>query len=299
MLAGTAIGWGAVAGLFELIEFILFGFGVGCSLGRVWGLVEHRIEAATFLKTPYFSAVYSHPQGVGADPEAGCGHRQRQGAGVALFGFVHNRTLARRSVLSMRKSNSLCPRRLWIYIRRLAPRYGAARHSVTRNRSSIHRILRLGRQTPIGPAELGPSTGNGAVFLKFLRPFLAIYGTGIAGTFAWLFFTLSGTAACASSAQSCRIVIGLTGQLALVWPAYWGGRITGDAAMTPLIPIEVVAIAILVFVAVLLLAQAYTFIGRSSSPPERIEPLILTSEPNRRNQSRPSQWVSDAGSTPP
>jgi hypothetical protein len=130
--------------------------------------------------------------------------------------------------------------------------------------------------------------------LKFLRPFLAIYGTGIAGTFAWLFFALSGTAACASGTQSCRFVIGLTGQLALVWPAYWGGRITGDAAMMPLIPIEVVVIAILVFVVVLLLAQAYKVIRGPGSPPERIEPLILTSEPNRRNQSRPSQWASGA-----
>jgi hypothetical protein len=119
-----------------------------------------------------------------------------------------------------------------------------------------------------------------------LRPFLAIYGTGIAGTFAWLFFALSGTSACASGTQSCRIVVGLTGQLALVWPAYWGGRITGNAAMTPVVPVEVAAIAVLVFVVVLLLAQAYTLIGRSGSPPPRDEPLIRTGEPSRRNQSQ-------------
>jgi hypothetical protein len=125
--------------------------------------------------------------------------------------------------------------------------------------------------------------------LKYLRPFLAIYGTGIAGTFAWLFFALSGTSACASGPQACRIVVGLTGQLALVWPAYWGGRITGSAAMTPLVPIEVVATAVLVFFVVLLLAQAYALIERPGSAPSRNEPLIRTGEPNRRDQSRPSR----------
>ncbi len=125
--------------------------------------------------------------------------------------------------------------------------------------------------------------------MKYLRPFLAIYGAGIAGTFAWLFFTLSGTSACASGMPSCRIVVGLTGQLALVWPAYWGGRISGEAAMTPLVPVEVVAVAILVFFVVLLLVQASALIGRSSSAAPGNEPLIRASEPNRRNQSQPSR----------
>ena len=132
--------------------------------------------------------------------------------------------------------------------------------------------------------------------MKYLRPFLAIYGTGIAGTFAWLFFALSGTSACASGTQSCRIVVGLTGQLALVWPAYWGGRITGNAAMTPMVPVEVMAIAVLVFFVVLLLAQAHKLIERSSSAAPGNEPLIRTGEPNRRNQSRPSHWARGARS---
>jgi hypothetical protein len=130
--------------------------------------------------------------------------------------------------------------------------------------------------------------------LKYLRPFLAIYGTGIAGTFAWLFFALSGTSACAAGFPSCRVVVGLTGQLALVWPAYWGGRISGDAAMTPMVPVEVVVVAVLVFLVVLLLAGAYTIIERSTPDPARDEPLIRTTEPNRRNQSRPSRWARGA-----
>ncbi len=147
-----------------------------------------------------------------------------------------------------------------------------------------------------GLAGFGPWPNTGAFFVKYLRPFLAIYGTGIAGTFAWLFFALSGTAACASGTQSCRMVVGLTGQLALVWPAYWGGRITGNGAMTPLVPIEVVVIAGLVFLVVLLLAQAYTLIERSNSAATGKEPLIHTTEPNRRNQSQPSRWARGAGS---
>ncbi len=123
--------------------------------------------------------------------------------------------------------------------------------------------------------------------MKYLRPFLAVYGTGVLGTSAWLFFALSGTSACASGTQSCRIVVGLTGQLALVWPAYWGGRITGNAAMTPVVSVEVAAIAVLVFVVVLLLAQACTLIQRSVSSAPHDRPLIRTGEPNRRNQSRP------------
>jgi hypothetical protein len=132
--------------------------------------------------------------------------------------------------------------------------------------------------------------------LKFLRPLLAIYGSGIAGTFAWLFFALSGTSACASGAEPCRIVVGVTGQLALVWPAYWGGRITGNAAMTPIVPVEVVAAAVLIFLAVVALAHAYTSLEREELGTAadqkqleiaRNEPLIKTSEPNRLNQSRP------------
>ncbi|MCH8189172.1 MAG: hypothetical protein IIB66_10860 [Proteobacteria bacterium] len=126
--------------------------------------------------------------------------------------------------------------------------------------------------------------------MKYLRPFLAIYGTGIAGTFAWLFFALSGASACASGMQSCRIVVGLAGQLALAWPAYWGGRISGHAAMTPVVPVEVVAIAVLVFFVVLLLAQAYRLIGRSGPATRRDEPPIRTGEPNRRDQSQPAPW---------
>ena len=122
--------------------------------------------------------------------------------------------------------------------------------------------------------------------MKYLRPFLVIYGTGIVGTFVWLFVALSGTSACASGTPSCRIVVGLTGQLALVWPAYWGGRISGNAAMTPVVPIEGVAIAVLVFLVVLLLAQAYTVIGRGGSTPPGDQPLIRTGEPNRRDQSQ-------------
>ncbi len=134
--------------------------------------------------------------------------------------------------------------------------------------------------------------------MTFLRPLLAIYGSGIAGTFAWLFFALSGTSACASGTGRCWVVVGMTGKLALVWPAYWGGRISGNAAVTPMVPVAVV-VAVLAIVAVLALAQALTsrepkeqgstiaYALRKSLEPARNEPAIKTSEHtgNRRNQS--------------
>ena len=128
--------------------------------------------------------------------------------------------------------------------------------------------------------------------MKYLRPFLAIYGTGIAGTFGWLFFALSGTTACASGMESCQIVLGRTGQLALVWPAYWGGRISGNGAMTPLVSVEAVAVeaaavAALVFFGALLLALAYTRTARAGPEPVRGEPKSRATGPNRRDQSQP------------
>jgi len=131
--------------------------------------------------------------------------------------------------------------------------------------------------------------------LNFLKPLFAIYGSGIAGTFGWLFFTLSGTAACASGMERCWGVVGMTGQLALVWPAYWGGRISGNVAVTPMVPVEVVVV-VLAFFAVLALAHAYssrkpkeqaTAAKGKSLEPARSEPEIKTRAPtgNRRNQS--------------
>ncbi len=131
--------------------------------------------------------------------------------------------------------------------------------------------------------------------LKFLRPLLAIYGSGIAGTFAWLFFALSGTSACASGTEQCRVVVGLTGQLALLWPTYWGGRISGNSAMTTMVPVEVVVIAVLVFLAVVALAHAYisltckelgTAAERKQLETARNEPLIKTSALTGKRRKR-------------
>ncbi len=123
--------------------------------------------------------------------------------------------------------------------------------------------------------------------MKLLKPLFAIYGSGIAGTFGWLFFTLSGTAACASGMERCGGVVGLTGQLALVWPAYWGGRISGNAAVTPMVPVEVV-VSVLAIIGVFALAQAFTSrepkeqgtaVERKSLEPARNEPAIKASAP--------------------
>jgi hypothetical protein len=121
--------------------------------------------------------------------------------------------------------------------------------------------------------------------MRLIRSFLAVYGAGIVGTFAWLFFALSGTSVCAASRDSCQTVIGLTGQLALAWPAYWGGRIAGEPVMVETLPFKVVLASVLVFVAVLVLAQIHTFFESSESEAADDEPLIMPTEPNRRNQS--------------
>ncbi len=121
--------------------------------------------------------------------------------------------------------------------------------------------------------------------MRLVRPFLAVYGAGIVGTFAWLFFALSGTSACAASRESCQTVIGLTGQLALAWPAYWGGRIAGEPVMVETLPFKVVLASVLVFVAVLVLARIHTLFDSPGSEAADDEPLIKTTEPNRRDQS--------------
>ena len=121
--------------------------------------------------------------------------------------------------------------------------------------------------------------------MRFLRPLLAVYGTGIVGTFVWLFFALSGTSACAAGRDICQAVIGLTGQLALTWPAYWVGRIAGEPMMEPTFPVEVVLVSILVFVAVLVCARLYALFVKPTPGSEAAEPPFKTTEPNRRNQS--------------
>ncbi len=66
---------------------------------------------------------------------------------------------------------------------------------------------------------------------------------------------------------------------------YWGGRIAGEPIMTPMLPIEVVLVSVLVFIVVLVFARLHALFVNSKSEFEKAEPLIQTTEPNRRNQS--------------
>lgn len=163
-------------------------------------------------------------------------------------------------------------------------------------RASIHGILRLGSENSLNPAACGSRTQNGAHFLKFLRQILAIYGTGIAGTFAWLFFALSGFATCAPGWESCQFVIGRAGQLALIWPAYWGGRFSGNDALTPVVSVEMALVAIPVYFGALLLTLAFTQSARAGSGPARGDPKSRATGPDRRDQSQTSRWVRGAQS---
>jgi len=119
-------------------------------------------------------------------------------------------------------------------------------------------------------------------------------------------------------------VIGRTGQLALVWPAYWSGRISGNGAMTPLVSVEAVsveavaveavaveavaveavaveavAVAALGFFGALLLALAYTRTARAGPEPLRGEPKRRANEPNRRDHSRTAPVRPSAQTWPP
>jgi hypothetical protein len=55
--------------------------------------------------------------------------------------------------------------------------------------------------------------------------------------------------------------------------------------MTSALPFEIVLISILVFAAVLVFARFHARFKQSESGAENNEPLVNTSEPNRRNQS--------------
>ena len=55
--------------------------------------------------------------------------------------------------------------------------------------------------------------------------------------------------------------------------------------MTPMLPIEVVLVSVLVFIVVLVFARLHALFVNPKSEFEKAEPLIQTTEPNRRNQS--------------
>jgi hypothetical protein len=52
------------------------------------------------------------------------------------------------------------------------------------------------------------------------------YMLGILGTFAWVFLSFSGPAACHRASEVCETVVLAAGQTALGWPLYWGTRVT-------------------------------------------------------------------------
>jgi hypothetical protein len=140
-------------------------------------------------------------------------------------------------------------------------------------------------EAQVGNEVGGARLAERSAFLRFLRPFLAVYGIGIVGTFAWLFFALSGTSACAASRDSCQIAVNLAGELALVWPAYWGDMFAGEPVMILTLPFEVVLTSMLAFAAVLAFAWGHALFERRAPKAANGEPLAKTAEPNRRNQS--------------
>ncbi len=124
--------------------------------------------------------------------------------------------------------------------------------------------------------------------MRFLRPFFVIYGTGIVGTFAWLFFAFSGTSACAASRNSCETAMSMAGQLALVWPAYLGGMFAEQPIMIPTLPFKIVLTSLLVLVTILVFARAHALSERHALEAATSDPLFDTNEPNRHDQSTSS-----------
>ena len=124
--------------------------------------------------------------------------------------------------------------------------------------------------------------------MRFLRPFLVIYGTGIVGTFAWLFFAFSGASACAASRNSCETAMSMAGQLALVWPAYLGGMFAENPILIATLPFKIVLTSLLMLVAVLAFARIHARSERHALEAATSDPLFDTNEPNRHDQSASS-----------
>jgi hypothetical protein len=86
--------------------------------------------------------------------------------------------------------------------------------------------------------------------------------------------------------ERCGSVVGLTGQLALVWPAYWGGRISGNAAVTPMVPVEVV-------VAVLAIRQALG-VAKAAGKDDMGQTMLAVqagAKANRRSGGTRPDWL--------
>lgn len=121
--------------------------------------------------------------------------------------------------------------------------------------------------------------------MKFIRPFIAVYGTGATATFAWVFVALSGDSVCAASLNTCGAIMGTVSTLALTWPNYWWARISGTPISASTLPFEVFLVAAIGFAGFLVLTRVPAIFEPSEPEAENDEPILSPSEPNRRDQS--------------
>ena len=81
-----------------------------------------------------------------------------------------------------------------------------------------------------------------------------------------------------------RVILAGGACAASPWLGYWRNQIAGEPIMTATLPVELVLVSVLVFVAVLIFARIHDLFGRPESGAENDGQLYL-SEPNRRNQN--------------
>ena len=121
--------------------------------------------------------------------------------------------------------------------------------------------------------------------MKFIRPFIAVYGTGTTATFAWAFVALSGNSICAAGLKTCVAIMGTVSSLALIWPSYWWARISGAPITASTLPFEVFLALAIGFAGVMVLTRVPAIFDPPDPEAENFGPMLNMPEPNRRDQS--------------
>ena len=124
--------------------------------------------------------------------------------------------------------------------------------------------------------------------MKLTKAVVTFYMSGLAVTFVWVFFVLSGVPSCAADDGPCQAILGVSGKFALIWPAYWIAKFAGGQYGGASLPIEplIPAMAVLGLILVALRIRSWRREGAKAAPKfERLSPPAGTDEPNRRDQS--------------
>ncbi len=122
--------------------------------------------------------------------------------------------------------------------------------------------------------------------MKLTKAVFTFYMSGLAATFVWVFFVLSGVPACAADGP-CQAILGVSGKFALIWPAYWIAKFAGGQYGGASLPIEplIPAMAVLGLIMVTLRIRNRRREGAKTAPKfERLSPPAGADGANRRDQ---------------